>query len=50
MAIDGAMSGDFPRTVEEIFTDFQQRRDGLLRALTDGANEAGEWAWLEQKS
>lgn len=27
---------DFPKTVEEIFDDFQRRRTGLLKALTDG--------------
>lgn len=27
---------DFPRTVEDIFDDYQKRRNGLLRAMTDG--------------
>ena len=31
------MSGDYPRTEEEIAADFAQRRAGLLKALTDGA-------------
>ena len=30
------MSGDFPRTEEEIAADYTQRRAGLLKALTDG--------------
>ena len=30
------MSGDFPRTEEEIAADYVQRRSGLLKALTDG--------------
>ena len=34
------MSGDFPRTEEEIATDFTQRRAGLLKALTDGGHAA----------
>ncbi|PNW80524.1 hypothetical protein CHLRE_07g320950v5 [Chlamydomonas reinhardtii] len=30
---------DFPKTVEEIFDDFQRRRTGLLKALTDDLEE-----------
>lgn len=30
---------EFPKTVEEIFDDFQRRRSGLLRALTDDLEE-----------
>lgn len=32
------MSGDYPRTEEEIAADFAQRRAGLLKALTDGTH------------
>jgi hypothetical protein len=28
--------GSSPRTVEEIFKDFSSRRDGIVRALTQG--------------
>ncbi|KAG2450446.1 hypothetical protein HYH02_004948 [Chlamydomonas schloesseri] len=30
---------EFPKTVEEIFDDFQRRRSGLLKALTDDLEE-----------
>lgn len=30
------MSDTFPRSVDEIFEDFTKRRQGLLKALTDG--------------
>lgn len=33
------MSGDFPRTEEEIAADFVQRRSGLLKALTDEVDD-----------
>lgn len=33
------MSTDFPRTVEEIFDDFQKRRGGLLKALTEEVDD-----------
>lgn len=33
------MSSDFPRTVEEIFEDFQKRRNGLLKALTEEVDD-----------
>lgn len=32
-------AGSFPRNVEEIFEDFQNRRNGLLKALTDDADD-----------
>lgn len=38
---------DFPKTVEEIFEDYQRRRSGLLRALTDGKFNARS-VWRKQ--
>ncbi|KAG2486955.1 hypothetical protein HYH03_014452 [Edaphochlamys debaryana] len=32
-------AGQFPKSVEEIYEDFQRRRSGLLRALTDDLEE-----------
>ncbi|KAG8367184.1 hypothetical protein BUALT_Bualt16G0046200 [Buddleja alternifolia] len=34
----GAMAGEFPRTVEEIFGDFNGRRKALITALTTGTD------------
>jgi hypothetical protein len=33
------MADPYPRTVDEIVADFQARRAGLLKALTDGERD-----------
>ncbi|GLC64333.1 geranylgeranyl-diphosphate geranylgeranyltransferase [Pleodorina starrii] len=41
---------DFPKTVEEIFEDYQRRRSGLLRALTDDLDDLYQQADPEREN